>query len=596
MSLPALSSCSGVVKHLLTKLRLCFVFLSFLFACVAAAMRRDVRRSRFQVGHLEDGEPRPQARKLVFVSPYRLELPTVPVLLTGPAASSQCTARARLDCALGGDVRLREREDAHRAVCASRFVAVAESLRRDSEVLAAIPHLSGQDLCFLFMDREASTLSKHLSSWTRWLEFCRSIDVQAGKPSPAAVLDFARALSFGAASDRGRQRIARAKEIIGSLKFVASKLGLPVLDDSVRCPAVSAWLASGKWARASAREAVPLPLTVVVRLELALAASGDDFWLLGSMLLMIWGGLRWSDAQRLEFSTVSLEAESLRGWCWRTKTQVCGMPFGVSCRGVTGKMWGRLFGEQLLARAVQEPKRDFLVARCGQPMGYTSMLAQMRRCLCLHAGLTPTEAGLFTLHSCKATSLSWAQQLGLPLQLRAAQGHHRLPNEAVRKYGRDDVWPQLRAQHRILSAVARGWRPSVPLLRGLDSYPEDRKELESLLPGADFTDTESEGERSDNSVSQNTGSDTGSEDMADSDAESVNSSTSDCEKFQGPWLLNTRNGWVHKAVSRTTGGWALACKPWLQVSSWFELCQNDPRPAGYQPCGHSGCFAGCADD
>ena len=122
--------------------------------------------------------------------------------------------------------------------------------------------------------------------------------MQAGKPSPAAVLDFARALSCGAASDRGRQRIARAKEIIGS-KFVASKLGLPVLDDSVRCPAVSAWLASGKWARASAREAVPLPLTVVVRLELALAASGDDFWLLGSMLLMIWGGLRWSDAQRL---------------------------------------------------------------------------------------------------------------------------------------------------------------------------------------------------------------------------------------------------------------------------------------------------------
>ena len=40
-------------------------------------------------------------------------------------------------------------------------------------------------------------------------------------------------------------------------------------------------------------------------------------------------------------------------------------------------------------------------------VGYTWMLAQMRRCLCLHAGLTPEEAGLFTLHSCKATSLSF---------------------------------------------------------------------------------------------------------------------------------------------------------------------------------------------
>ena len=117
-------------------------------------MRREVRRSRFQVGDLEDGEPRPQARKLVFLSPYRLELPTAPALLAGPAAVPQCTARARLDCVLGGDVRLREREDARRTACAPRFVAVAESLRGDSEVLAAIPHLSGEDLCFLFMDRD----------------------------------------------------------------------------------------------------------------------------------------------------------------------------------------------------------------------------------------------------------------------------------------------------------------------------------------------------------------------------------------------------------------------------------------------------------
>ena len=36
-------------------------------------------------------------------------------------------------------------EDARRTVCASRFVAVAESLRGDSEVLAAIPHLSGNE-------------------------------------------------------------------------------------------------------------------------------------------------------------------------------------------------------------------------------------------------------------------------------------------------------------------------------------------------------------------------------------------------------------------------------------------------------------------
>ena len=85
---------------------------SFLFACVAAAVRPEVRRSRVQVGDLEDDEPWPQARKLVFLSPHRLELPTAPALLAGPASARRVP---------GWTVPYRL------IVCASRFVAVAES-------------------------------------------------------------------------------------------------------------------------------------------------------------------------------------------------------------------------------------------------------------------------------------------------------------------------------------------------------------------------------------------------------------------------------------------------------------------------------------
>ena len=59
------------------------------------------------------------------------------------------------------------------------------------------------------------------------------------------------------------------------------------------------------------------------------------------------------------------------------------------------------------------------------------------------------------------------------MAMRAAQGHHLLPNDCVAKYGRDDVWPQLQCQKRILLAVARGWQPARSLQRGLQTVAEE---------------------------------------------------------------------------------------------------------------------------
>lgn len=560
-------------------------------------MKRTVRPSRFQTEESE--EPRPVFRKVVFVNPFRSE----PVRASGgmvPAAvpGPKCGAGALLPLAsLNGNVSFRSHEDAKRADIVQKWVGVAESLRAHSEVLQAVPRLSQDALSFLFEDRAASTLSHHLNAWVRWCEFARALGVQPACPSPATMFDFVHALSVGAMLDRGQHRVAVAKGVVGSLKFVATKLGLPGLLASVDSPAVTAWLTSDKWTRSLPREAVPLPLSVVAKLEAALPVASEDSWVLGCVLMMVWGGLRWSDAQRLQFSSVIIEDSLIRGWCWRTKTSACGMPFGVLCAGVAGVQWGQHFGE-LLRRCVEEDKgRDFLMARRGKPLGYTAMLAQFRRCLCLYGGLQPDQVVRFTLHSCKATTLSWAAQLGVPEDLRAAQGHHRLANHCVKKYGRDDVWPQIRCQRKLVNAIAEGWVPSTPLNRGLSRLEEDVVAIQRLCRPAPLTASESEsedGEQRDASAAASWDSDVES---APSDVE-VSSDVADAVSHEGPWLLNTRSGWCHKAVvtqgssgvmSADGSYWGLACRPATKLSGWYVLRDFDPELDGFQPCGHPGC-------
>ena len=258
----------------------------------------------------------------------------------------------------------------------------------------------------------------------------------------------------------GRGRVAAAKGVLSALRFAAHKLGLTGLVDSLASPVLVSWLASDKWSAVCPKEAYPLPLCVVAKLEIAFVDCGnEDAWLLGCMLLMIWGGLRWSDAQRLQLATLTIDKSSLRARCWRTKTCPSGLTFGVLFCGVTQRNWGSIFAQQLEQLRSRYPLRDFLLDRQGVPLPYASMLGQMRRCLCQYADLQPSQALGFSLHSCKGTTLAWALQLDVPLAMRAAQGHHRL-NDCVAKYGRDDVWPQLQCQKRILLAVARGWQPA----------------------------------------------------------------------------------------------------------------------------------------
>ena len=120
---------------------------------------------------------------------------------------------------------------------------------------------------------------------------------------------------------------------------------------------------------------------------------------------------------------------------------------------------------------------------------------------------------------------------------RAGQGHHRHHgfSQCVQRYSRDDVTPQLNCQRALLKVLDSGWRPGVPLQRGVGCLVHERAGQES--------DTESD----------SSGSSSSSAALSDLDNQSVGgseNSLSDAADLEGPWLLNTLSGVADKRIKQ----------------------------------------------
>ena len=99
---------------------------------------------------------------------------------------------------------LRGLEDAKRVEWAGVWVDLALGVAEDSAVLRALPGRGRDQLLFLFSDRSAGTLRKHLPGWRLWLSFCQGVQVAPAKADLAAILDFLDVLATGAKLDRGK--------------------------------------------------------------------------------------------------------------------------------------------------------------------------------------------------------------------------------------------------------------------------------------------------------------------------------------------------------------------------------------------------------
>ena len=245
------------------------------------------------------------------------------------------------------------------------------------------------------------------------------------------------------------------------------------------------------------------------------------------------------------------------------------------------------------------PSRDFVLDHNGKPLGYSGMLSRFRRCLVTYAGLEPSVSSSFTLHSLKTTLLTWASQVGVTDVLREAQGHHRSASvsSCVRRYSRDDINPQLKCQCRVLEQLKKGWRPYVPVDRGLGRVDEALfAEVPPLsagdAPAAALSDTEDESDEGEIREEPEVGevdnfSETGTVFDSESEAGEVEEvvpldDLADCD---GHWLLNVISGCAHKSVwCKARKVWALACRPSLSLGDQYEHWTRNPGFRGLARC------------
>ena len=234
-------------------------------------------------------------------------------------------------------------------------------------------------------------------------------------------------------------------------------------------------------------ESVPLPLFALVQWERRILQRNTplvDVILLGAILLTVWASLRFSDSQRVEWSSFAFDVVSLRGVAYQTKVSHQGQPFGLITAGFLhhgGHSWVAKWLRVLDSVASSEI-RDFGVApsflfpaldesaelvRPLSPMSYASCLKWLRYYLQFPWLDCPPDVPVsnYTVHSMKCSLLSY--MLEVPSILgpdRDSQGHHRGSSREL--YSRDDVLGALRAQQQLRAAVQSGLRPRTPQHRG----------------------------------------------------------------------------------------------------------------------------------
>ena len=450
-----------------------------LFSLLLFSMRAlgPVQKSRFQVSGLAAGEPRPKSRRVIMPTPFRLEAvpvpafaaPALPLPAVRPVRSRAPVSEEPLGAQVGS---VRVKEDVQRRKWAQQWVMCARQEARSCSWLKGAGVISDDMIMRTFMDRAPSTLRKHLYGWRRWTSFCHVSRLEVANPTLAQLFTFLDSLAIGSFLDRGRQRKASAVSTLAALQFGAWKLGFTHFSSLLSCAPVQAWKKGEDWNKTLRREAVPLPLAVLRKLEEVAGQCAEDSFFVAAML-RCWAGLRWSDAQRLRLDQMTCSGGVLRGLCWRTKSRKRGMVWGCVTHGFLQCGWGEKFFEHVQHIRAKNRAQDFLLVFDGRPMSYSMGLAQFRRCLHIHCGMTFENCLLFTLRSLKTTLLTYASQCRVDRAQRAAQGRRQLTdaNQCVELYGRDDVQPQLACQRSILQATAMGmfW-PMVELVFALPGY------------------------------------------------------------------------------------------------------------------------------
>ena len=214
------------------------------------------------------------------------------------------------------------------------------------------------------------------------------------------------------------------------------------------------------------RESLPFGLYILTQFErriLVRETPTEEVLVLGSYLLLLFSGLRYSDLQRTSPTSLQWHGTTLRGLAWRTKTSCAGTPFGaLACGFLSIGSYNWLYKwlvhlDRVLASSSM-PSIDFMIPSVGPegvrnpvtPMSYAESLFFLRHFLTLPWKKCPLDLGTspqsYTIHGLKSTLISWATQLDLPDEHKRLKGKHQSRNSSTRLYSRDDVHGALKLQ------------------------------------------------------------------------------------------------------------------------------------------------------
>ena len=356
------------------------------------------------------------------------------------------------------------------------------ALREHSEVLeqmqsSAFPDEHASRLLNQFA---ATTLVRYMTCILQFVQLCRDMQVSLSTLTEAILADLLVCGSLARRSDGSGPKSVTIK----ALRWACKSLGVQHFRH-----AYGHLISSFEKQKipSDRRESLPFPLYIIMKWErriLQSQASHKEVIILGGLLMLCWSGLRFSDLQRSHLASWQLDPLSLRGLTWRAKTCSTATPFGILLSGLLSQgswTWMMKFLKTLddLYATQEASEIDFALPAFHnqddpiipfEAMTYAEALYYLRYYMTLpwshqNAPLQ-VDASSYSVHSLKATVLSWAAQANLPEEDRRVHGKHKPAQMSVQLYSRDDILGSLRVQSELISRASQGWRPVTPLSRG----------------------------------------------------------------------------------------------------------------------------------
>lgn len=223
-----------------------------------------------------------------------------------------------------------------------------------------------------------STLAAYFRCWNHWVDFCLLHDASPYHPPTVLLADFLQV-----SSQRSALGVATAQS--RALLWITKYAGFPLLKQALEAPIARAYTIPTEVA--PRKEAAPLPLSFVVHLESCLlkdTGTPADRLLMGSILVLVWSSLRWSDALWVSPCDLVEDSDIIRGVAAKTKTTSRGMPFAFVKSGllaVNAQVSWSTKWLNLVRQALQRNSElfagfnpDFLIPQCGCCCSHIVML------------------------------------------------------------------------------------------------------------------------------------------------------------------------------------------------------------------------------